>query len=226
PQVLEQAVRHVAVFEPALDQPPGVEVAASGQRDEALRVRAQLLRLRLRGHDLVVAKETGREIGEQRLLVARGAGELPTFGPMPHYSPFPSLTCACGGIPGSSTFHSSPVSSNFIPKLSPSRRSSSAISPSAFSPTFLTLRRSSSRYCTRSPSVRMFEFLRELTERTDNPTSSIERARSSRSRVVGRSPLSGAAAGTIGTLPKSTKKRKCSWARAAAYATASSVESV
>src|SRR5690349_10909441 len=203
-----------------------MQIAPTRECDEPLRVGTQLLRLGLRGHDLVVPKQARREIRQQRLLVARGARELPALGAMAHYSSFPSLTCACGVTPASTTFHPSGLSSNFIPKLSPSRRSSAAIAPSAFSPTVFTFRRSSSRYYTTSPTVRMFEFLSELTDRTESPTSSMERARTSRNRPVAAPPLPGAWAATIGTLPKSTKKRKCSWARAAAYATASSGEMV
>src|SRR3989440_5639260 len=203
-----------------------MQVAAAGQRDEPLGIGPELFRLGLGRHDPVVAEQARREVRQQGLLVARGARELASLGAVPHYSTSPSLACAWGAAPASTTFSSSSVSSNFMPKLSPSRRSSSAISPSAFSPTFLTLSRSSSRYCTRSPSVRMLEFLSELTERTESPTSSIERASTSRSRLVAAPPFPAGWAATIGTLPKSTKKRKCSCASAAAYATASSGEIV
>src|ERR1043166_3707501 len=127
----------------------------------------QLLRLGLGGHALVVPEQARRHVREHRLLVARGARQLATFGAVPHYSRSPSVACAWGATPGSTTLSSSAASSNFMPKLRPSRRSSSAISPKAFSPTFLTLSISSSRYCTRSARVRMFEFLSELTERTE-----------------------------------------------------------
>ena len=75
----------------------------------------------------------------------------------------------------------------------------------------------------------MLEFFSELTDRTERPTSSMERFSSSRSwPVAAPPPLPGTVSGAaiIGTLPKSTKKRKCSCARAAAYATASSGEMV
>src|SRR2546425_9519156 len=227
PQVLEQLVGHVAVLEAALHQPPRVQVAPARQGDEPLGVGPELFRLGLGRHDPVVAEQARREVRQKGLLVARGARELASLGAVPHYSTSPSLACAWGAAPASTTFSSSSVSSNFIPKLSPSRRSSSAISPSAFSPTFFTFSRSSSRYCTKSPRVRMLEFLSELTERTESPTSSLERAGTSRSRLVAAPPpFPAGCAATIGTLPQSTKNRKCSCASAAAYATASSGEMV
>src|SRR2546422_4895951 len=150
---------------PVLDAPlhlaAGVQVAAPRERDEALGVGPQLFGLRFGRDDAVVADQAGGEIREQRLLVTRRARQLPALGAVPHYSPSPSVTWACGGTPCSRTRSSPSASSTFIAKFSPSRRSSSAISPSAFSPTFFTLSKSSSRYWTRSPSVRMFEFLRD-----------------------------------------------------------------
>src|SRR2546428_2075026 len=142
PHVLEELVRHVAVLQAALHQAPRVQVAAARQRDEPLGVGPELFRLRLGGHDPVVAEEARGEVRQQRLLVTRGARQLASLGAVAHYSASPSLACACRAAPGSTTFSSSSVSSNFIPKLSPSRRNSSAISPSAFSPTFFTLSRS------------------------------------------------------------------------------------
>src|SRR2546422_5839895 len=211
---------------PVLDAPlhlaAGVQVAAPRERDEALGVGPQLFGLRFGRDDAVVADQAGGEIREQRLLVTRRARQLPALGAVPHYSPSPSVTWACGGTPCSRTRSSPSASSTFIAKFNPSRRSSSAISPSAFSPTFFTLSKSSSRYWTRSPSVRMFEFLSEFTDRTDKPTSSMLRLSTSRSRPAAAPPLPAGCAATIGTLPKSTKKRKCSCASAAAYATASS----
>src|SRR5438132_76776 len=194
-QILEQPMRHRAVFEPPLHEAARMQVAASRQRDESLGVGTQFLRLRLRGHDLVVPEEARGHVREHRLLVARRARQLPTLGAVAHYSRSPSVACACGATPGSTTLSSSAASSNFMPKLRPSRRSSSAISPRAFSPTFLTLSRSSSRYCT---------------------TSSMERPNTSRKRLVAAPPFPAGWAATMGTLPKSTKKRKCSWASAAA----------
>src|SRR2546422_1067381 len=216
PQVLEELVRHLAVLEAALHQAPRVQVAAARQRDEPLGIGPELFRLRLGGHDPVVTEEARGEVRQQRLFVARRPRELASLGAVPHYSTSPSVARACGAAPGSTPFRASSVSSNFIPKLSPSRRSSSAISPSAFSPTFFTLSRSSSRYCTRSARVRMFEFLSELTERTERPTSSMLRATTSFSWLVATPPFPAGSLATIGTLPKSTKKRKCSCASAAA----------
>src|SRR5438309_979234 len=149
PHVLEELVRHVAILEAALHQATRVQVAASRQGDEALGVGPELFRLRLGGDDPVVAEQARGEVRQQRLLVARRARQLASLGAMAHYSASPSLTCACGAAPASTTFSSSSVSSNFIPKLSPSRRNGSAISPSAFWPTFFTFSRSSSGYCTK-----------------------------------------------------------------------------
>src|SRR5437588_6443054 len=186
-----------------------MQVAAAGQRDEPLGIGPELFRLRLGGHDPVVLEQARGQVREQRLFVTRGARELASLGAMAHYSASPSLACACGAAPASTTFSSSSVSSNFMPKLSPSRRNSSAISPSAFSPTFFTFSRSSSRYCTKSPRVRMLEFLSELTERTESPTSSIERASTSRSRLVAApAPLPADRPGTTGTFAHARKHRK------------------
>src|SRR2546430_16518045 len=212
PKVLEERMRPPGVLEPPLDEAAGMQIAPPRQGDQPLGVGAQLLGLGLGRHDLVVPEQARRQIREQRLLVARGTRQLATLGTVAHYSRAPSVAFARGATPGSTTLSSSAVSSNFMPKLRPSRRNSSAISPSAFSPTFFTLSRSSSRYCTRSARVRMLEFLSELTERTESPTSSIERASTSRRRLVAAPPLPAGWAATIGTMPKSTKKRKGSLA--------------
>src|SRR5437762_1108037 len=223
----EQLGRDGFVLEAALDLAARVEIAAARERDEPLGERTQLLRLRLGGQDAAVLKEAGRHVVQRRLLVARRPRQLPSFGAVPHYSSSVPVSCASGALPGSMIRISPPgVSSSCIPKFKPSRRSSSAISPSAFSPTFLTFRRSSSLYRTRSPSVRMFEFFSEFTDRTDSPASSMARPSTSRSRAPSVPPLPCGSPATTGTLPKSTKKRKCSWASAAAYATASSGEIV
>src|SRR3982750_4862117 len=60
-----------------------------------------------------------------------------------------------------------------MPKFNPSRSRRSAISWSDFLPKFLTCRIWLSVWRTRSPSVRMFEFFRELTDRTESSRSSI-----------------------------------------------------
>src|SRR5438034_1436893 len=135
-QLFEETVGHFPILDAPLDLPPGVQIAPPRQRDEALGVRPELFRLRLRRDDAVVAEQAGREIGEERLLVTRRARQLPALGAVPHYSPSPSVTCACGAVPGSRTRNSPSTSSTPIPKFSPSRPSSPAISPRAFPPTF------------------------------------------------------------------------------------------
>src|SRR5947208_15928303 len=191
-----------------------MQVPTARQRDEPLGIGPELLRLGLGGHDPVVPEQARRHVRQHRLLVTRGARELASLGAVAHYSTSPSVARACGAAPGSTTFRASSVSSNFIPKLSPSRRSSSAISPSAFSPTFFTLSRSSSRYCTKSARVRMFEFLSELTERTERPTSSMLGATTSFSWLVATPPFPAGSPAASGTLRKATKKGKGSGARA------------
>src|SRR6266487_3006075 len=223
----EQLGRDGLVLEPPLHQPARVQIAAPRERNEPLGERTQLFRLRLGGLDAAVHEEARRHVVQRRLLVARRARQLPALGAVAHYSSSVPVSCARGALPGSTIRMSPPgISSSCIPKFRPSRRSSSAISPSAFSPTFLTFRRSSSLYRTRSPSVRMFEFFSEFTDRTDSPASSMARPSTSRSRAPSVPPLPCGSPATTGTLPKSTKKRKCSWASAAAYATASSGEIV
>src|SRR5207244_5321056 len=136
-QILEQPIRHLAVFEPPLHEAARMQVAASRQRDESLGVGTQLLCLRLRGHDLVVPEQARGHVREHRLLVARRARQLPTLGAVAHYARAPSVACACGATPGSTTLRSSAASSNFLPKLRPSRRRSSPLPPRAFPPSFL-----------------------------------------------------------------------------------------
>src|SRR5213594_3723789 len=141
----EQLGRDFLVLEPALHQTTGMQIAAAGERDEPLRERTQLLRLRLGGLNPAVPEEAGRHVVQRRLLVTRRARELAAFGAVAHYSSSAPVNWACGAVPGSMTRISPPgVSSSCIPKFNPSRRSSSAISPNAFSPTFFTFRRSSS----------------------------------------------------------------------------------
>src|SRR6185436_12855594 len=188
------------VFDPALHEAAGMQIPPARERDEALRERAQLLGLRFGGLDPAVLKQARGHVVQRRLLVARRARELAAFGAVTHYSSSPTVSWACGATP-SSRIRTSPlgVSSSCIPKFSPSRRSSSAISPSAFSPTFFTLSRSSSLYCTRSPRVRMLEFLSELIDRTDRPASSIARASTSRKCPACVPPLPVGSAAIIGT---------------------------
>src|SRR5207249_9854304 len=76
----EQAVGHRLVLEPALDEAAGVEIAAPRQRDQPLGEGAELLGLGLGRHDAVVAEQARRHVVERRLLVARRARQLATFG--------------------------------------------------------------------------------------------------------------------------------------------------
>src|SRR5690606_8260091 len=174
----EEPGEHRAVLDLPLHLPPGVQVAPPGQGDEPLGEGPELLGLGLRGDDAAVLAQAGGHVVHQGLLVARRAGELAALGAMPHQasSSTPATGRAVGMAPGSATTRAPSASVNRIPKLSPSRRSRSPISASAFSPTFLTLSRSSSVNSTRSRRVRMFEFLSELSERTERPRSSIGRA--------------------------------------------------
>src|SRR5689334_10076982 len=214
----EQARERLPTLDLSLHQPPGVKIAPPGQRDELLREGSKLLGLGLGGDDPAVLEQARRHVVQQRAPMTRRAAELATLGAVAHYwtSPAAAGGCAIGGVPGRSTRSSPSVSSNAMPKLSPSRCSSSAISLSAFSPTFLTLSRSSSVNSTRSLSVRMLEFLSELSERTVRPKSSMGRAR--RWRRLAEPPAAPAApvSRMVGTLPKSTKYWKWTWARAAA----------
>src|SRR5687767_14239815 len=155
-----------------------MEIATARERNELLGVGPELLGLGFRGHHPAMGEETRDHVPEHGASVRGRAGELPSLGAVPHY--WPSLAaagCGPGGVPARTTRTSPSASSNAIPKLSPSRWRRSEISVSAFSPTFLTLRRSSSLNSTRSRRVRMFEFLSELSERTERPKSSIRRPR-------------------------------------------------
>src|SRR5207247_9533028 len=89
-------------------------------RDEALGGGPQLFGRRFRRDDAVVAEQAGGEIREQRLLVTRRARQLPALGAVPHYSPSPSVTWACGGTPCSRPSRSPSASSTFLAMFSPS----------------------------------------------------------------------------------------------------------
>src|SRR5882762_10507921 len=141
----EQLGRDGLVLDAALHLTARVQIAAARERDEPLRKGTQLLRLRHGGVDSAVLKQTRGHVIQRRLLVARRARKLAALGAVAHYSSSVPVSCACGALPGSRMRISPPgASSSCIPKFKPSRRNNSAISPSAFSPTFLTFRRSSS----------------------------------------------------------------------------------
>src|SRR3989442_572152 len=145
PNFGEQLGRDCLVLEAALDQPARVQIAAPRERNEPLGKGTQLLRLRLGGLNPAVLEQARRHVVQRRLFVAQRPRQLAALGAVPHYSSSVPVSCAWGAVPGSMTRISPPgVSSSCIPKFRPSRRSSSAISPSAFSPTFFTFSRSSS----------------------------------------------------------------------------------
>ena len=62
----------------------------------------------------------------------------------------------------------------------------------------------------------MFEFLSELSDRTESPKSSIGRASRWRRLAPLPAPAAAPASRMVGTLPKSTKYWKWTWASAAA----------
>src|SRR6201988_1112001 len=72
------------VLEPALDQTAGVQVAAARERDEPLRERTQLLRLRLGRIDTAVLKEARGHVVQRRLFMTRRTRELTALGAVPH----------------------------------------------------------------------------------------------------------------------------------------------
>src|SRR5690348_6404575 len=76
----EQFGRDGFVLETALDEPARVQITAARERNEPLRERAQLLRLRLGGLNAAVPEEAGRHVVQRRLLMARGPRELSTLG--------------------------------------------------------------------------------------------------------------------------------------------------
>src|SRR6476659_3258320 len=203
----EQQAQRLPILDPALDQPARVQVSPAGQGDQLFRERAQLLGLGFGGNHPAMGEQTGCHVVQHRPFVARGARELAALSAMTHYrpSPAPIEGWTTGATPGRTIRSSPSVSSKPIPKFSPSRCSSSAISLKAFSPTFFTLSRSSSLNSTRSLSVRMFEFFKELRDLTLKPKSSIGRAKRWRRLLAPPTPSLAPASRIVGTLPKSTK---------------------
>src|SRR6478672_13283745 len=178
PDLLEQLVRRFPLLDVAAGQPARVQRAGAGLRDELLDERPQFLGLRLGGLDGPALDERGREVTHERELLLARAAQLPSCLPVTHwcYSSSSSGAAAAawlGGVPQSSTRTPSPFSSNRIPKFKPSRSSRSAISWSDFFPKFFTCRIWLSVWRTRSPRLRMLEFLSEFTDRTDSSRSSI-----------------------------------------------------
>src|SRR6478672_596753 len=221
--LLEKLVRRRALLDMAAGQPARVQRAGAGLGDELLDERAQLLRLRLGRLDRFAHDERGREVAQQRELLLARAAELTSSFPVTHwyYSSSSSGAAAAawlGGVPQSSTRTPSPFSSNRIPKFSPSRSSRSAISWSDFFPKFFTWRIWLSVWRTRSPRLRMFEFLSEFTDRTDSSRSSIGVLSSCCIRAPSVPAPSPAPPATGAELcePNSTKYWKCVCARAAA----------
>src|SRR5258705_1523845 len=176
--LLKELVRRRPLLDVAAGQPTRVQRAGAGLGDELFDERAQLLRLRLGRLDRLTHDERGRESAQQRELLLARAAELTSSFPVTHwcYSSSSSGAAAAawlGGVPQSSTRTPSPFSSNRIPKFNPSRSCRSAISWSDFLPKFFTCRIWLSVCRTRSPRLRMLEFLSEFTERTDSSRSSI-----------------------------------------------------
>src|SRR6185437_7988053 len=68
----------------------GMQVAALAERHQLLDDRAQILRLRQRGDDLLMLDQRHGEVGEHRLAMADAAGEAAAFETVAHGS-FPSL---------------------------------------------------------------------------------------------------------------------------------------
>src|SRR5687768_3222356 len=220
---LEELVRRFALLDVTTGEPARVQGAGPCLGDELLDERPQLLRLRLGRLDRLGLDERGREVAQQGELLLARAAELSSSLPVTHgcYSSSSSGAAAAawlGGVPQSSTRTPSPFSSNRIPKFKPSRSSRSAISWSDFFPKFFTCRIWLSVWRTRSPRLRMFEFLSEFTERTDSSRSSIGVLSSCCMRAPSVPAPSPAAPPTGAELcePNSTKYWKCVCASAAA----------
>src|SRR5678815_1601566 len=214
--LLKELVRRLALLDVAAGEPARVQRARARLGDELLDERAKLLRLRLGRLDRLGLDERGREVAHQGELLLARAAELPSSLPVTHgyYSSSSSGAAAAawlGGVPQSSTRTPSPFSSNRIPKFKPSRSSRSAISWSDFLPKFLTCRIWLSVWRTRSPRLRMLEFLSEFTERTDSSRSSIGVLSSCCMRAPSVPAPSPAAPATGAELcdPNSTKYWKC-----------------
>src|SRR5215213_436109 len=223
PDLLEQLVRRFPLLDVANGEPTGVQGARARLRDQLLDERPELLGLRFGRLDGLALDERGREVPHQRELLFARAAELTSSLPVTHwcYSSSSSGAAAAawlGGVPQSSTRTPSPFSSNRIPKFKPSRSSRSAISWSDFFPKFFTCRIWLSVCRTRSPRLRMFEFLSELTERTDSSRSSIGVLSSCCMRAPSVPAPSPGPPATGAELcePNSTKYWKCVCASAAA----------
>ncbi len=167
-----------ALLDVASRETTGVQCTRARLGDELLDERAQLLGLGLGGLDRLALDERGREVAHERELLLARAAQLPPCLPVTHcpYSSSSSGAAAAawlGGVPQSSTRTPSPFSSNRIPKFNPSRSRRSAISWSDFFPKFLTCKIWLSVWRTRSPRLRILEFLSEFTERTLSSRSSM-----------------------------------------------------
>src|SRR5262249_10678242 len=76
PQHLEQLLHHRRIAQLGERLAARMQVAALCQRDQLLDDRAQILRLRQRGDDLLVLDQRGGQMLEQRLALVRPAIEL------------------------------------------------------------------------------------------------------------------------------------------------------
>src|SRR5687768_4605325 len=218
--LLKQLVRRFTLAHVAAGEAPRVQRPLFRLRDQLLDEWAQLLRFRLGRLDLLVLDERRRQAPHQRELLLARAAQLATCLPVTH-GPYSSSSGAAaaarlGGVPQSTTRTPSADSSYRMPKFKPSRSRRSAISCSDFLPKFLTCSIWLSVWRTRSPSVRMSEFLSEFTDRTDSSSSSIGVLNSCCNRAP--SPVCSPPAATIAGEcdPKLAKYWKCVCASAAA----------
>src|SRR5687767_2228346 len=217
---LKELVRRFALAHVTASEAPRVQRPLFRLRDQLLDERAQLLRFRLGRLDLFVLDERRGQTAHQRELLLARATQLPACLPVTHgsYSSSSGAAAAArlGGVPQSTTRTPSADSSYRMPKFNPSRSRRSAISWSDFFPKFLTWSIWLSVWRTRSPSVRMSEFLSEFTDRTESSSSSIGVLNSCCSRAP--SPVCSPPAAIIAgeCEPKLAKYWKCVCARAAA----------
>src|SRR5439155_20504539 len=71
PDLGEELVNHISVWDGLEHLPPGMHVAALGEGDQVLRQRTEGLRLRLRGLDSATVEQLGRQCGKDQPLMVR-----------------------------------------------------------------------------------------------------------------------------------------------------------
>ena len=89
PESVEQLLHDLLVAHLPQDPPAGVQVVPARQGDQALRERPQLLRLRERGGEPLMAEERGGQVPEQGPAVAFLAAELAVADVVAHATPIP-----------------------------------------------------------------------------------------------------------------------------------------